>query len=63
LPDEFEAVSVYVVVEPGQRVPLPEEDTYPPGLMLVEEAPETSQLSEAHEPVEILDGLAVKKLM
>jgi hypothetical protein len=31
--------------------------------MLVEEVPETSQLSEVHEPVEILDGLAVKKLM
>jgi hypothetical protein len=52
-----------VVVEPGQEVPLPEEETYPPGLMLVEEAPEASQLSEVHEPAEILDGLAAKKLM
>jgi hypothetical protein len=47
-------------VEPGQRVPLPEEDTYPPGLMRMDEAPETSQLSEVHEPDEIVEGLAVK---
>ena len=47
----------------GQEVPLPEEETYPPGLMFVEEAPEASQLSEVHEPAEILDGLAAKKLM
>jgi hypothetical protein len=31
--------------------------------MLVEEAPEIIQLSEVHEPAEILDGLAVKKLI
>ena len=52
-----------MVVEPGQEVPLPEEETYPPGLMLVEEAPEASHLSEVHEPAGMLDGLATKKLM
>ena len=47
-----------MVVEPGQDCALPEEGTEPPGLTRTEEDPETSQLSEVHEPVEILEGLA-----
>ena len=52
-----------MVVEPGQDCALPDEGTKPPGLMRAEEAPETSQLSEAHEPAEIVEGLALKKLI
>ena len=52
-----------MIVEPGQDCALPEEGTEPPGLMRAEEAPEISQLSEVHEPAEMLEGVAVKKLI
>ena len=52
-----------MVVEPGQDGALPEEGTELPGLTRTEDAPETSQLSEVHEPAEILEGLAEKTLI
>ena len=62
-PAALVAVSVNVVVVPGDTVALPEEGTAPPpGTILTDEAPLTFQLKVEVPPAPMLVGLALKLL-